>query len=493
MSTFLFGKQGLLIPAGQSREATKTQFRGYLAEAGWQILAETATTLDLIPPANEPVGNAQGHEALRIIFNVSDIRLQTLIRPAAAAQKKLAVRASSSGSSGSLTVGGQLVSVSGATGGFDVLLGSLHSALVSSGSAEVQKYRYDLVKGPGTSDDHILMTEVAPLIGGAVSGAGVSVYPVSDGYAAHTLIHRAARLQGDSFVLGVDYAQGWVLYLAVLSRAVVIASKTLAGVNHPIAAQFLDQDSALAQTPPNCFPVQLALARVNTALSSTSRHGQVSFGSQYGYASASAGTYDASQYENAYLVDALSNRVDFTYAAPSPRNFVARSASTEPVPTPLPAALAPSASIGGIFGPSGITLAPLSVATAYASFGNPYSSLWTPAAILEDVVGFLAVAGDESLHLTRSDVFSPLDAALDAGGLSLTLASTAGFPPSGTVVVDGEVIGYSSQTPGTLDGLTRGLYGTQSAAHAAGAAVHLGFWWTKLGLGAVQAGYVKPS
>ena len=63
--------------------------------------------------------------------------------------------------------------------------------------------------------------------------------------------------------------------------------------------------------------------------------------------------------------------------------------------------------------------------------------------------------------------------AVGSGDTIINVASTIAFPTQGTIQIDSELIVYSSTTPTTFQGLTRGAYGTAAAAHAAGALVFL--------------------
>ncbi len=54
---------------------------------------------------------------------------------------------------------------------------------------------------------------------------------------------------------------------------------------------------------------------------------------------------------------------------------------------------------------------------------------------------------------------------------SIPVASTAGFPDSGSIVVLREIIGYERKTPGSFEGLTRGLHDTLTINLRAGRAV----------------------
>jgi len=54
---------------------------------------------------------------------------------------------------------------------------------------------------------------------------------------------------------------------------------------------------------------------------------------------------------------------------------------------------------------------------------------------------------------------------------TVTVASTAGFSATGAILIDSELISYTGTSPTTFTGCTRGVNGTASASHTAGAIV----------------------
>lgn len=53
----------------------------------------------------------------------------------------------------------------------------------------------------------------------------------------------------------------------------------------------------------------------------------------------------------------------------------------------------------------------------------------------------------------------------------IQVTSTAGFAPSGGLLIQDELLLYTALTPTTFTGITRGVYGTTNVAHTAGVAV----------------------
>ena len=55
---------------------------------------------------------------------------------------------------------------------------------------------------------------------------------------------------------------------------------------------------------------------------------------------------------------------------------------------------------------------------------------------------------------------------------AIQVADTSGFPSSGWVLIESEIISYTTKTPTTFDGtITRGVLGTTNVAHTAGVAI----------------------
>ena len=64
-----------------------------------------------------------------------------------------------------------------------------------------------------------------------------------------------------------------------------------------------------------------------------------------------------------------------------------------------------------------------------------------------------------------------LSALMGSADTTATVASTSGFPSSGTLLIDAEQISYSGTTSTTFTGLTRGANSTTAASHSSGAKV----------------------
>ena len=64
-----------------------------------------------------------------------------------------------------------------------------------------------------------------------------------------------------------------------------------------------------------------------------------------------------------------------------------------------------------------------------------------------------------------------LNGGISSVDVTVTVVSTTGFPATGTILVDNELITYSGKTPTTFTGCLRGQQGTTAASHLTGAVV----------------------
>jgi hypothetical protein len=84
-----------------------------------------------------------------------------------------------------------------------------------------------------------------------------------------------------------------------------------------------------------------------------------------------------------------------------------------------------------------------------------------------------SVATNLELYVAVNGLLTPLNGAIDAAVTTITLTDTTGFPTSGAVVIDTEVIAYTGISGENLTGCTRGFDGTIAAIHANGVPVSL--------------------
>lgn len=82
-----------------------------------------------------------------------------------------------------------------------------------------------------------------------------------------------------------------------------------------------------------------------------------------------------------------------------------------------------------------------------------------------------SIATDADLYLTKNQLSTVLNGSLDASQTTVTATSTTGFPTSGVITVDSEVIHYTSTNATQFLSCTRGFDGTSATTHSDGATV----------------------
>lgn len=99
----------------------------------------------------------------------------------------------------------------------------------------------------------------------------------------------------------------------------------------------------------------------------------------------------------------------------------------------------------------------------------------TFGAIAQDTPGTVkfpgAVDSQDSLIRAANGANTSLTASVTSSSTTLTVGSTSAFPASGALIIDAEVIFYTSKTATTFTGLVRGADSTTAAAHNSGASV----------------------
>lgn len=87
-------------------------------------------------------------------------------------------------------------------------------------------------------------------------------------------------------------------------------------------------------------------------------------------------------------------------------------------------------------------------------------------------VKFPSAADDsDSLFRTTDNARSTLTNSITSGSTAIDVTSTSTFPTTGSIVIENEIIYYTSKTSTQFGGLTRGAASTVAASHTAGVSV----------------------
>lgn len=304
----------------------------------------------------------------------------------------------------------------------------------------------------------------------------------------------------------VDFNSGFIYYMSVFDRSVSLATKTTVGYYGPISAVWLDNGTAIQQTPADKIPVELYVIDCSThnttnyRFNATTTHG--------------IGYYVTSQ--DREILPPLTGRITST-----PDGVTAM------YPIPLPSGQSSTTDergeltelarngTNGITGVSGALAYAAGVTANYSLFlgstfpivnvellRNSLTYQWsnngiyieTTSSFLEEVYMYTQTATDESLHLARIvDVTADATANASDIATSIAVSDTSLFPASGTLIINNEIIQYTSKTATTFSGLSRAQYGTAAGAITTGDTVYATNWFVKINAGAMLAGTTKPT
>jgi hypothetical protein len=111
---------------------------------------------------------------------------------------------------------------------------------------------------------------------------------------------------------------------------------------------------------------------------------------------------------------------------------------------------------------------------------GPLNSDYTGHNYYEGQLSIGTPTGEESLKIQGNTrlgqaptTMTTLASAMGSGDTTATVGATAGYPSTGTLIIDSnEAVTYTGITSTTFTGLTRGALGTTAVSHTSGTAVH---------------------
>lgn len=471
--------------------------------AGNQIT--NAIQADVIPPATETVGNTKYQEVVRIYFTSTAISFGSyLTAKIDAIPQRLSIVALTAGAvTPSVIIDG--VTISGATGSGGTTanqnLQALYYALKASGNAAITAWDFwyngtDRIVG-------INKTIQAP----KVLGAGTNVthtqlnYPVLAGATSDF----GGVFFANSYVVTVDLTAGFIYYLQVNARSLVLGTKTNASFYGPIFASYCDNATAIAALPTgsgDCSPIELFVGQTSTNDSACVYRTTHFWAAPSGYTSAVAQQNTNVVSANFGILAGNTAHPLATGSMPGGIQDVAPSghpANLNIQLTGYALALDPTQ------GPVGaqFKVVPVGTFNVGSNIGSYLTApiFWTQT-LLDDVYKWTGAESNETLALasnirTRAYIGAANNLAADLDDTTmyaaLTLDTVAGLPTAGIVSVGLELFSYTGVSGATLTGVTRGIYGSGKSRHYIGDGVTSAYWYAKINNGAIYSGNAKPS
>jgi len=462
---------------------------------------------DFIPPVTETIGNSYARDVLRMYFNAVTITMQPV--------QEL------------LTALPMVLSFDTATGGAVTLQVSngTNVQFVGSGGNTSQQNARGLYNALAASVDANFTAWnwiwPTPLVGTVGAGQIIAVQKTPAASALMTSSNITTRYRGcyaspagpqgcglpTVQSITTDLTNGFIYYLQVCSRGIALATKTNAGYYGPVHACYGDNASTLSQLPTAdlaayglpCTPIELVIGTDDVAANSD---GTGRFGHWWGvaapFSSAAVGAMYLEGVGSAGVWSKLllSGQLSDVCCNAGASSYLGGALVTAYGEGILDGGAASGA--GGIYPIHRLS----AVSALYNNYlatlsPNVYGMAVTPSFANLDWYKYTGTGpSSEQLMVAPSNDFTTtITSAVAAGDVTINVASTTGFPTSGWLVIDGEIIQYAGGGGGgtQFTGCTRAKYATTALAFPVGTTVFIGGWYCIFNTGLLFGGYQTPT
>ncbi|MCI4437169.1 MAG: hypothetical protein JHC33_10230 [Ignisphaera sp.] len=486
------------------------------ASGNWLVGSAGSNFFDCIPPLGETIGNSNSREFIRWYFNntgttISLRAMQELLIPLPQAISYWSATAGAA--TCSITIGGQTTSFTGTTGNTSLqnTRGLYEACKVSANSNFSNKYWVwyaNQAYGGNASPGAFMSIQQIPAMNETITGSAITAGQKTLSVWSVPLVQGCQFSGAPSITL--DVYNGFVYYLSVSRRGITLAGKTYTTYYTPIHCVYMDNTTANTQVPVAdlaayglpCTPIELFVGTDT---------GVVNCDTQAYATHCWAITFNSSSQSFSYGVDVYNSNNNITsifshhlIAAQMQDLTLSNIAGMSGGNTTLE--LAGEGYYAG--GDSGNAFQIHRVGAAGASqpgtdtwvclntnYGYPYVRRAGPYCVNLDWFKFTGTspANEQILVSSSIDYTTTVSITGIKTDSSIAVSNTSGFPYSGWIILEGEIIQYSSSTSTSFDGCTRGMYNTMAVAPIVGTTIYIGAWFIFISLGLIHTGYQIPA
>lgn len=526
-----------LYDTGGSPAGFKAQFKQHLLDNQWVIIEDLASEMTVRPPASELLGGDLAYSVLRIVFYGSTIVFYPTVVNIAGSKKAFTIWPSDNatvyngtyvqfGPSSTNRVTFNLPGIGGVNTNSQKAQ-AIYDALIASSNAEAQKYDYQIINDQNRMTSHLASAHIyvkatakqpgdAAALDITVAGSGIGTpKAIARGQSAGEIAKFVQTSSTQTYYemsLPTPYGTGFVYYLSVSSRSLILSVKTTTSIEGPMYAQFIEHDEAVSQTPYGCTPVELFVGRVT----STSAHYYVGesqsfssalhasnfdllrpshfWGVKAGYYTSST-TFHESGYIKSILNDRSTDRIEKIEDISGYVNGVDRFQPIFALGAMIPS---PGTSYRNKFmlGAMPFDFSPLYVMGTFIVQNTSYDEQHgvLPDGALPDIFVIARPMNNESLHLAADyQVQTTISSAVSNTDAVINVTSTAAFASAGTLLIGTETVTYTGKTATSFTGVSRARENSVAAAYGQNQPVYAQYWLVVINKLAFRAGYVKPS
>lgn len=446
-----------------------------------------------IPPVTETIGNSVSRELVCISTTSSAIYInprQELL--SSLPQLNSFYNATAGAVTLSITINSVTVSYTGLAGNTALQNArGLFEALYASTDANFLAWEWkwtNSLLGLTNNYSYFLATKKIPANNISITTSNIAT--TNKGVYAQPQIQQTGFTY--SYIATIDLINGFIYYLQVNARGIALATKTNAGFYGPFHACYGSNTDAIAQIPTNdhellpLTPIELVVGYDdsvnNTGGLGKITHWWVSFpdAPRFGLLNPDCDDQSCNVFTkhaiSGYITDAMGSSTSIGDV-----NVVMRAEG-----------LFCGGDTGTMYNIHRLSMVPDPLwQDMYNS--NTNGRGLAPVLTGLDWYRYVGSLASEQLILAAStDFTTAMTATASATDVTLTVASTTGFPDTGYIIIDGEVIQYAGKTPTSFTGCTRGKYSTSPMSQLNGTLVCIAMWLVKINTGLLLAGYQKP-
>jgi hypothetical protein len=484
------------------------------ASGNWLVGPAGFNFFDCIPPSSETIGDSTSREFIRWYFNLATIYLramQELLIPLPQAISYINTTAGAITTS--ITIGGQTVSYTGVTGASSLQNArGLYEACKASASSNFsnkywvwyanQAYGTNLSPGP------FMSIQITPAMNETITASNTTASQKSLSVWSVPLVQGCQFSGSPSITL--DQLNGFIYYLSANKRGLTFAGKTTTTYYTPIHCAYMDNTTAITQVPVAdlaayglpCTPIELfvgtdsAIGNCDTQAYAT-HCWAIPFNSSGQSFSYGVDVYNSSNsitsiFSHHLIACQMQDLTLSNTAGLSANNTVLELAGEGYYVSGDSGNAFQIHRVGaaGANQPSVDTWVCLNI-----NYGYPYVRRTGPYCVNLDWFKFTGTspANEQILVSSSIDYTTTVSVLETKTASSITVSNTSGFPYSGWIVLEGEIIQYSSSTSTSFDGCTRGMYNTMPVAPLVGTTVYIGTWFIFMNLGLICTGYQVPT
>jgi hypothetical protein len=474
---------------------------------------------DCIPPASDagnanPVGNSIARDVLRWYFSTGTISFRPIQELLTALPEVCIFYGATAGAvTCSITLNGTTVSYVGSAANSALQNArGLYEACKASANANFTSWYWtwnnglvNITNAPGAfyivqKTPSISIMPTVSNISTQQRGTSVVNVPMTQG-----------ALQVPSVGITVDCTNGWIYYMQISARGIAISSKTNSSYYTPVHACYGNNTDAIAQIPTAdlaaygipCTPIELFVGtdNANTSVDALAWPTHVWGVAQSPGNASKPGLVDL--YNNAesnctnlfthhlfggHMQDYSMDNTAITWGEWGPTQI---QLAAEGYFTGSDSGLDWSIHKLGCRAQDG-----WNYVNAYCNNSTGNSVRWTgPYLPGLDWYKFSGTGpANEQLVVSACNDYKAI---VSTTGLSTDLTinvdSTTGFPSSGWLVLEGEIIQYTGITSTSFTGCTRGKYNTMAVSPLSGTTINIGAWYVFMVYGLIFGGYQVPS